>query len=429
MTVEGRVDELVEFFGTSLAVVRAPDPRGTGYIHYRQREGRLTVPGELTDVLLGVLGLDDRPQARAHFRLAHPSVPREQTFAIPDLARVYGFPADTDGAGQTVAIVELGGGYTTDDLEKYFARLGVSAPSVRSVSVSGATNSPTGDPQDADGEVQLDIETIGALAPAADQLVYFGPNTDQGFLQAVSQAIHADPAPTALSISWGQSEDEYSSQALRSFDAAFADAAALGVTVCAAAGDGGSSDGASDGKPHTDFPASSPHVLGCGGTTLTVDSSGTLGSEVVWNDQPSGGATGGGVSEAFDLPDYQRGVGVPTRAGGGPGRGVPDVAAVADPSTGYQVVVDGESTAVGGTSAVAPLWAALSARLAEAAGRNLGLLATTLYHGVEARQVAAGLRDITSGNNGDYAAGPGWDACTGLGVPVGDALLGRFPRR
>jgi kumamolisin len=254
-------------------------------------------------------------------------------------------------------------------------------------------------------------------------VVYFGPNTDQGFLQAISQAVHATPTPTVLSVSWGQSEDAYTSQSRQSFDAAFADAAALGVTVCCAAGDGGSSDRVQDGKPHTDFPASSPHVLGCGGTTLRLDESGALSSEVVWNDQPEGGATGGGVSDAFDLPDYQHRAGIPTRPDGGTGRGVPDVAAVADPSTGYQVVVDGQSTVVGGTSAVAPLWAALAARLAQASGSALGLLNTSLYQRATAEAPVPGFRDITAGDNGAYAAGPGWDACTGLGVPVGDALL------
>ncbi len=423
MTVEAPADRLAAFFGTTLVGVRAPNPHGSGYVRHRQREGSLNVPAEIAGTLLGVLGLDDRPAARAHVRLAPPDAAPENAFAIPDLAGVYGFPDATDGAGQTVALVELGGGYTTDDLEQYFTGIGVSRPSVRSVSVSGATNSPTGDPQGADGEVQLDIETVGALAPGAEQVVYFAPNTDQGFVHAISRAVHASPTPIALSISWGQPEDEYTEQSRRSFEAAFADASAVGVTVCAAAGDGGSSDGASDGTPHTDFPAASPRVLGCGGTTLRTDGSGSVTSEVVWNNQPTGGATGGGVSEVFDLPDYQQQVGVPHRPGGGTGRGVPDVAAVADPSTGYRVVVDGSSTTVGGTSAVSPLWAALITRLAQSTGRSLGLLARTLYKGVSAGQVAPGLRDITTGSNGAYTAGSGWDACTGLGVPVGDELL------
>jgi kumamolisin len=273
--------------------------------------------------------------------------------------------------------------------------------------------------------VLLDIEVAGAIAPKADVVVYFAPNTDAGFVDAISQAAHASPTPTAISISWGQSEDDWTAQARDAMDSALADAAALGVTVTAASGDDGSSDRAASGV-HCDFPASSPHILGCGGTTLQADpSSGTVTSETVWNGGSSGGSTGGGVSDVYPVPDWQTSAGVPTRSGGGrrgTGRGVPDVAGNADPSTGYQVYVDGQDQVFGGTSAVAPLWAGLIARLAQSVGHSLGLLQPTLYAGA-AGQAAKGFRDITDGDNGAYAAGPGWDACTGLGVPDGTALL------
>jgi kumamolisin len=206
-------------------------------------------------------------------------------------------------------------------------------------------------------------------------------------------------------------------------DNAFADAVLLGVTVTAAAGDSGSADNQSAGAPHCDFPASSPHVLGCGGTSLTLAADGTVASEVVWNDGGQGGATGGGVSDAFPVPDWQVNAGVPPRRNSSAtGRGVPDVAAVADPQTGYQVLVDGQSLVIGGTSAVAPLWAGLVCRLAQLAGRPLGLAQPALYAGAAPGVVPTGFRDITSGANGAYSAAPGWDACTGLGVPVGAAL-------
>jgi kumamolisin len=273
--------------------------------------------------------------------------------------------------------------------------------------------------------VLLDIEVAGALAPGADIVVYFAPNSDAGFLDAVSQAAHADPTPTAISISWGQSEDGWTGQALQAFDQAMADAATLGVTVTAAAGDDGSADRVSDGNAHVDFPASSPHVLGCGGTKLVADTtSGTATSETVWNNGAGNGATGGGVSDIFALPTWQQAVGVPAASVPGTGRGVPDVAADADPSTGYRVRVDGRDVVIGGTSAVAPLWAALVARLAQKAGQPFGLLQPLIYAGVEAGAVAPGFRDITDGDNGAYAAGPGWDACTGLGVPDGQTLVG-----
>jgi kumamolisin len=248
--------------------------------------------------------------------------------------------------------------------------------------------------------------------------VYFAPNTDQGFLDAITTAVHdATNHPTIVSISWGGPESTWTQQSLTNYDQAFADAATLGVTVTAAAGDSGSSDGVADGKAHVDFPSSSPHVLGCGGTTLR-GSGVTIASETVWNEGPGNGATGGGVSDAFALPSWQNGVGVPVSVnpGGRVGRGVPDVAADADPQTGYAIVVDGRNEILGGTSAVAPLWAGLVALLNERRGSALGFINAALY------AHASAFRDITQGTNGAYSAGSGWDACTGLGSPNGSAL-------
>jgi kumamolisin len=226
-----------------------------------------------------------------------------------------------------------------------------------------------------------------------------------------------------ISISWGQSEDQWTAQGRAALDAAFADAAALGITITVAAGDNGSADGETDGKAHVDFPASSPHVLACGGTTLHASTAGAISSETVWNDGSGGGATGGGVSDAYPVPAWQTYAGVPARSGGGTGRGVPDVAGDADPETGYNVRVDGKAMVIGGTSAVAPLWAALICRLSQSVGRPLGLVQTALYASAAAGKATTGFRDITSGTNGAYKAGPGWDACTGLGTPEGAALV------
>jgi kumamolisin len=210
-------------------------------------------------------------------------------------------------------------------------------------------------------------------------------------------------------------------------NAACEDAVALGVTVLAAAGDTGSADSDTDGRSHCDFPSSSPYVLYCGGTRLTIDSAGGIGQEVVWDDSSASSATGGGVSDVYPVPAWQTSAGVPDNADSGkPGRGVPDVAGNADPASGYQVLIDGTSTVFGGTSAVAPLWAALVARLAQQAGKRLGLLQTVLYDGVKPGVPQAGFRDVTSGGNGAYTAGPGWDACTGLGSPDGSVLPGVF---
>jgi kumamolisin len=414
---------LASLFGTTLTQATSPDPVTGRPMQHRHREGALHIPAELDGIVTAVLGLDDRPQSRAHFRLAA-SASASVSYTPVQLGQEYDFPSGTDGTGHSLAIIELGGGFDTADLDTYFSGLGVPSPSVTAVGVDGASNVPDQDPNGADGEVLLDIEVAGALAPGAAQFVYFAPNTDAGFLDAISQAVHATPTPTAISISWGGPENTWTAQARTTMDAAFADAAALGITVTVAAGDNGSSDGQTDGQPHVDFPAASPNVLACGGTSLPAIGT----SENVWNDGAGGGATGGGVSTGFPQPSWQQNAGVPSRSGGtaGAGRGVPDVAGDADPATGYQVRVDGQPVVVGGTSAVAPLWAALAVRLSQATGRSLGLLQPSLYAGISPGSTTPGFRDVVSGNNGDYTAQPGYDACTGLGTPIGSQLITRL---
>jgi kumamolisin len=417
--ISGTAEALQSLFGTTLQQARLSGPDGDR-VDLRYRTGELSVPAALAGVVTAVLGLDDRPQARALLRIG-PAAAAGTSYTPLGLATIYRMPAGTDGTGQTLAIIELGGGFGQSDLDTYFAGLGLTTPAVTAVGVDGAVNTPGKDPQGADGEVLLDIEVAGAIAPKARIVVYFAPNTDAGFLDAISTAAHATPTPTAMSISWGQSEDGWTAQARTAMDQAFADATALGVTVTAAAGDSGSSDTPTGGAAvHVDFPASSPHVLACGGTTLVADPvTGSVTSESVWNNGPGSGATGGGVSDTFGQPSWQANAGVPS----GAGRGVPDVAADADPHTGYQVFVDGKAVVFGGTSAVAPLWAALVCRLSQSVGHRLGLLQPALYAAARPGVSPAGFRDITSGNNGQYQAAAGWDPCTGLGVPDGTALL------
>jgi kumamolisin len=443
LTISGTVGALASAFGTSLSQVTSPGPYGAAVTH-RYRQGGLQVPAALDGIIVAVLGLDNRPQAQTRLRrLTVPATPADPadpaaiaaaaaaakpvSYTPPQVAAAYQFPAGTDGTGQQVAILEFGGGYADTDLDAYFASLGITPPSVTAVSVAGAQNVAGQDPSGADGEVLLDIEVVGSVAPGAAISVYFAPNTDQGFIAAVTAATQAIPAPAAISISWGESEDAWTSQARTSLDSAIADAAAIGITVTVASGDSGSSDGVTGAAPHCDFPASSPHALGCGGTSLRYDpATGAITSEKVWNDGASGGECGGGVSDVFAVPAWQASVGVPvnekTRK---PGRGVPDVAGNADPQTGYQVRIDGQAEVIGGTSAVAPLWAALICRLAQASGHSFGLMQEILYAAVRPAKPAPGLRDITTGNHGAYKAKPGWDPCTGLGVPEGTALLSR----
>jgi len=327
------------------------------------------------------------------------------------LAAFYGLPMSASvGAGKKIAVIELGGGFDQAVLTAYFKSLGY--PAVAPVvfhSISGATNQP-GDTAGDYVEVMLDLCVVGGMAPGAALHCYMAPNTDDGFLAAIQQAI--TDKMDCISISWGGPEDDWTSASITAFNNAFQAATAAGITVTCAAGDNGSSDGET-GK-HVDFPSSSPNVVGCGGTSLPALSP---SSEVVWNDGSSGGATGGGVSAKFSLPTYQAKAGVP----GNKMRGVPDVAGCADPNTGWNIVVDSTSgaTVVGGTSAVAPMWAAIAAYLSATLGSNVGNLSAAIY------ALAAGaMRDITSGNNGTYVAKSGYDCCTGLGVPVVTKLLG-----
>lgn len=423
LRVGGTTGTLAAVFGTRLEILqgKAPAPR-------RHRTGGLSVPAELDGIITAVLGLDNRPAARPRFHFS-PAATQSASYTPLDLARIYDFPAGTDGNGSVIAIIELGGGYGMADLQVYFSSLGILVPKVTSIGVDGASNVPGADPQGADGEVLLDIEVAGALAPKAEIKVYFAPNTDAGFINAVARAAHDSPAPAAISISWGQAEDQWTEQARTQMDEAFIDATLLGATVTAAAGDNGSADDVPDGRNHADFPASSPHALACGGTSLLADPrTGKVSSETVWNDSTHS-ATGGGVSGAFDVPAWQGHLSVATGtapAAALDGRGIPDVAAVADPRTGYRVRIDGSDMVIGGTSAVAPLWAALLARLAGASGHGGGLLQPALYAAAPAGTTGAGFRDVIAGNNGTYLATAGWDACTGLGVPIGTALAARF---
>ena len=390
---------------------------------FRGRTGPLQVPNDLTPIVLGIFGLDDRPQAWPHKVAFDPQYwgVAAVSHTAPEIARLYDFPAYGDGSGQCIGIIELGGGFQQADLETYFSRLGLSVPQVSVVSVDGGANAPNGDPKGDDAEVALDIEIAGAIANGARIVVYFAPNSDQGFVDAVTTAVFDDVnRPSAISISWGLSESDSSQQMMTAMDQAFESAAALGVTVFCSSGDSGSSDAVDDGNAHVDFPASSPHVIACGGTHLE-SSANTITSEVVWNN--SHGATGGGISDVFGLPSYQAGAGVPPSANGDGriGRGVPDLAGDADPTTGFQVRIDGTDQVFGGTSAVAPLLAGLVALINQQLVDPVGFIQPILYEQLIFE--ADVTHDITSGNNGAYPAGNGWDACTGLGTPNGEDWL------
>ncbi|HEY3766587.1 MAG TPA: S53 family peptidase [Gaiellales bacterium] len=451
MIVTGTVAQMEDAFGVSLDTYRAGDTS------YRGRTGPVHMPQDIADSVQAVLGLDNRPQARAHMKRgdtvdeSQVTDPARDPFELlPDadiqgmraaaapkptplwpmqVAQLYDFPTTPTGRGETIGIIELEGGYRTSDLKAYFAKAKISpAPKVIAV----GTNTPGANP-DADGEVGLDIEVAGAVAPGAKIVVYFGDNSDNVFYDTLAAAVHDETnSPSVISISWGAPEDAWSKQARTAFDALLADAHALGITVFVAAGDHGAGDAGGNSAVHADFPASSPHAVGCGGTTLVGASAGIV-SEVAWNDG-DGWATGGGISLDFPRPAWQpttlpHNLTHPTRTG----RGVPDVAGNADIKSGFWTLIDGQWAPVGGTSAVAPLYAGLMARI----NQSIGAPATGLPEALYAVPQTA-FRDITAGDNSvpssqygpavaGYSAGDGWDACTGLGSIVGSALSAALP--
>jgi kumamolisin len=444
--LSGTIADMSAAFGVKLQRYKA------GSVTYRGRTGTVKIPASLGGIIERVLGLDDRPTTRPHYRVGITAKgrsargskkkavhPQPASYSPPAVGAIYSFPAGLDGTGQTIALIELndvnsdgaatGAGYTTSDLNTFFKNLKLATPTVTPVGVDGGANVP-GKDANADAEVTLDIEVAGSIAPGASIAVYFGTNTDDGFIQAVTAAVHDDVRkPSIISISWGQAEETATSQMLQGLDQALEEAAAIGVTVCVAAGDNGSADEQQaqwDHKPHVDFPASSSYALACGGTTLAASSAPNSPVEKVWNEGSAGGATGGGVSNFFAKPSYQANSNVPAPAASAGGRGVPDVSGNADPYSGYAVFVGGKSQNIGGTSAVAPLWAGLLARINQKVGKPVGFINALIY----APGAASAFHDVTQGNNdiyndlkGKFPAGMGWDPCTGQGTPDGTAVL------
>lgn len=325
-------------------------------------------------------------------------------FTPPQLASLYNFPTGFDGTGQTIGIIELGGGYNISDITTYLNSLGINkTPDITSVSVDGAVNDPS-DTSGANYEVVLDIEVIVSIVPGATIRVYFAPNSYQGFYNAISTAISDNC--NIISISWGAPEIYWSNNQLNAYNSLFQTASNNNISIFCASGDNGSGDGESGNN--VDFPSSSPYVVACGGTSL-VASNNTITSETVWNNNSVSNATGGGVSSFFSKPSYQNNVSLMNQYSK---RGVPDVSGNADPNTGYLVYLDGQTVQIGGTSAVSPLWSALTAIVNHQNSNTLGYLQPKLYS-----SNSNILSDITSGNNGAFTAQIGYDLCTGLGSP------------
>jgi kumamolisin len=349
--------------------------------------------------------------------------PAIATHQVPDLARLYNFPTGLDGSGQTIGILELGGGYRDIDLDQYFQSLNIKRPHISIVSVDGATNAPGGM---GDSQVEGDIEIVGAIAPRAEIVVYFSPSGAENFIHAMETAVNDKiHHPSVISIGWGSTEGAYGMdlEKAQRFNEVLHTAADRNITVVAASGDKGARDAETENRLEVNFPASSPWVLSVGGTAIsTVQRS--IVYESVWNDRGMG-ASGGGVSRFFDRPKYQSGIRVPRALTARPGRGLPDVAINASPSSGFQALIDGSTGALGGTSVSAPMWAGLIALLNQGLGRNLGFFNPILY---EKLGPAGVLRPVLIGHNGTtemsgYCAGPGWNAATGWGSPDGERIL------
>ncbi|EDZ98856.1 Peptidase S53 propeptide [Burkholderia sp. H160] len=440
----------VELSGPVSAMESAFNVKLFNYAHssgnYRGRVGYLFIPDELKDVVQGVFGLDNRRTVRRRRQPIRDMGARQalassmpKWYLPQQLGAHYHFPPG-DGTGQTVGILEFGGGYFPSDLSKFCQKAEVSTPQVTAISTDGtSTESRDG----AEGEVMLDIEVVAGLCPRASIVVYFAAWTEQGMIGALDAAMQDKTNnPGVLSVSWGAPEgtDIWSDQAMSQINETLKEAAYLGITVCVAAGDDGSSDALNDGHAHADFPASSPYVLAVGGTTI-VDLNGAK-ADVVWMEgdglrADSGGSTGGAVSDVFQRPDWQSSITIQSvNPGAIAGRCIPDVAANADwVASPYLLVVDNHAEPNGGTSAASPLWSALIALLNGQleGGKRVGFLTPVLYHaavGAAAGQTVGAISctDVISGNNdtasvGGYSAGPGYDAVSGWGTPDGQALL------
>jgi kumamolisin len=436
LRLAGTVADISGAFGVSLFDYKH-DKLGEFHAH----TGPISIPKELEGTITGVFGFNNQRHLRRHRAQPKPPVaaetvaPQPGTFTPPQVAQLYSFPAG-NGQGECIGLLEFGGGVETDSVTAYFQNLNIPAPNVVVIPVDNVSTDPSSDP-DSTGEVMLDVEVAGSICPGANIAVYFSTFDEKGLIDAISAVINdKQNDPSVVSISWGWDENQpfqnstpWTPAAMQHIGESFLAAAQLGITVCVSTGDDGSEAQVKDGRAHVIYPATDPSVLAVGGTTLqaTADTPPAIASEVVWNDGPGSG-TGGGVSDYIPVPSWQQGI-VPTSINPGnfAGRAIPDVAADADPDTGYLTYSGGQFGTVGGTSASAPLWAALIALCNQQLNARVGNFNALLYSTIGPNNV---LHDITQGNNdvegllnGEFPAGPGWDACTGWGTPNGQALL------
>ena len=435
LTLKGKLRDLSAAFKVKFVHLHDPD-HGV----YRSHLEAVHVPAKLRPLIQAVMGFSARAQH------GHPAMPaarlRRHLVDPRTVARRYQFPSGCTGRGQTIGIIALGGGFHDSDLDAYFRHLKMHKPKISAVSIEGQDNNPA-DPEairdclarsggagvhrakgqshpdrhvrrNSDKNVEwtlettMDVELIGTWANGAHIVVYFTPNNARGKYDAFKAALHDTTyKPSVISCSWGAPEKLISHVLEEEMDLMFQAAALMGVTIVCASGDHG--DGSADaGQPQAYFPASSPHVLACGGTVLRR-APGKKPVEKVWREKVAGqvAESGYGESSVFDAPTWQSAAN--SQHGG---RVVPDVAAKADCGGGYELVVGGVHVAGCGTSAAAPLWASLAALLNEKLKTTVGHITPLLYDPC----FRAALEPVGSSR-------ATWVPKVGLGTPRGDALL------
>ncbi|MFC0438971.1 protease pro-enzyme activation domain-containing protein [Kutzneria buriramensis] len=393
VTVDGTAAQLQTAFGTSMG-------RYTDTAQHRDfyaNDSAPQLPANVAAVVQGVVGLDNH--AVKHTNNTNKRKPNAPSGYNPTQLRgAYDTGSLGTGSGQSVALWEFDG-YQASNISTYDKQFSLSSSAPKTVSVDNANYDSQ--PGQGQGEVELDIEIVQAMAPAASTYVYEAPNSDQGEIDMANQ-IASDNKVSVVSISWGSCEPDTTQSAITSTSNAIKQATAEGISFFSASGDDGSKDctrsQTGSGVDAVDYPASDPNVTGVGGTHLTV-SGNAYGSETAWS------GSGGGTSTVFDTPSWQAGVGGK--------RTVPDVSADADPNSGYAIYSAGAWQVYGGTSCAAPMWAGLAALI----GTKLGAANQALY-GLK----GTGFHDVTSGSNGTFKAGTGYDQVTGWGSYDGAKL-------
>jgi kumamolisin len=378
----GTAGQIEQTFSTRLGVYRQ-----AGKTFYAN-ETAPAMPAGVAGAITGVAGLDNHGIRQAHDEKATARPQTAGGYGPSDLTSAYSVNGLGDGSGVSVALWEFDG-YQAGNISAYDSNYGLSSSTPTTVSVDGANYDSS--PGQGQGEVELDIEIVNAMAPAATTYVYEAPNSDAGQIDMAAK-IASDDKVSVTSISWGQCETQSASATLSSTDNALAQGTAEGISFYSASGDSGSDD-CGDGTTAVDYPASSPDVAGTGGTTLNGP-----GSETAWN------GSGGGVSAVYS------------------NRNVPDVSADADPNTGYAIYSAGAWQVYGGTSCAAPLWSGITALFDAHSGKKLGNPDSAYASIGNGSSYASAFNDITSGSNGAFSAGSGYDNVTGWGSPIASGL-------